>query len=169
MHSPIKPFFALTARDLMSHEVITISEEMSLAAAARLLSRGNVSGAPVVDGAGVCVGVISATDFLVLADRTCPVVAGPCTAPMCVCSEWQVMDPAELPPDEVRDHMTADPVTVGPDSPVSEVARAMLDAHIHRVIVVDTWRRPVGVVSSTDLIAAVARDEAALSAAADLR
>jgi CBS-domain-containing membrane protein len=161
MRSPSKPFLALTAQDLMTREVVTVPERMSLAVAARLLSRAHISGAPVVDVAGVCVGVISATDFLALADRTCPVVHGPCTAPMCVCSEWQVMDPGELPPDEVREHMTADPVTVRPEAPVGDVARAMLDAHIHRVIVVDQWGRPVGIVSSTDLIAAVAQDEAA--------
>jgi CBS-domain-containing membrane protein len=161
MRSPCKPFFALTAEDLMTREVVTIPEEMSLAAAARLLLRAHISGAPVVDADGVCVGVISATDFLHLAERDCPVTAGACPAPMCVCAEWQVMDPAALPPDEVRDHMTADPVTVRPGSPVGELARAMLDAHIHRVIVVDGKERPVGVVSSTDLIAAVARTEAA--------
>jgi CBS domain-containing protein len=32
----------------------------------------------------------------------------------------------------------------------------MLDADIHRVIVADDQRRPVGVVSSTDLVAALA-------------
>jgi CBS domain-containing protein len=31
----------------------------------------------------------------------------------------------------------------------------MLDAHIHRVVVVDKERRPLGVVSSTDVLAAV--------------
>jgi CBS domain-containing protein len=161
MRSPSKPFFALTAEELMTREVVTIPEEMSLSAAARLLLRAHISGAPVVDPEGVCVGVVSATDFLALAERDCPVAAGPCAAPMCVCSEWQVMDPSALPPDEVRDHMTADPVTVRPSTPVGEVARTMLDAHIHRVIVVDGRGHPVGVVSSYDLIAAVAREEAA--------
>jgi predicted transcriptional regulator len=33
----------------------------------------------------------------------------------------------------------------------------MMDAHIHRVIVVDSENRPIGVVSSTDILAAVAR------------
>jgi CBS domain-containing protein len=61
--------------------------------------------------------------------------------------------------------MTPDPVTVRPGTPVKEVARLMLDAHIHRVIVVDARGRPVGVVSSTDLIAAVAGTEPACATA----
>jgi CBS domain-containing protein len=53
--------------------------------------------------------------------------------------------------------MTPDPVTVPPTASIGDVARMMLDAHIHRVIVVDRCRRPIGVVSSTDILAAVAQ------------
>jgi CBS domain-containing protein len=158
MRSPRKPFFALTAEDLMSHSVIAIPQEMPLAAAARVLSRAQITGAPVVDADGVCVGVVSATDFLRLANP------GPRTVPaagLCVCSDWQLMEMHELPVDEVRRHMTPDPVTVRPSTAVGELARLMLDAHIHRVIVVDAKGHPVGVVSSTDLIAAVAHAEPA--------
>lgn len=53
--------------------------------------------------------------------------------------------------------MTADPVSVPPSTRLSELARSMLDAHIHWVIVVDALDRPVGIVSSTDILAALAR------------
>jgi CBS domain-containing protein len=165
MHSPGKPFFALTAEDLMSGSVIAVPQEMPLAAAARVLSRAQITGAPVVNADGVCVGVVSATDFLRLANRDPRPAPGACAAP-CVCSDWQMLEIHELPADEVRRHMTPDPVTVRPGTPVGEVARLMLDAHIHRVIVVDAKGRPVGVVSSTDLIAAVARTEPAGAALA---
>ncbi len=159
MHSPRKPFFALTAEDLMSRDVIAIQEEMPLAAAARVLSRAQISGAPVVDTTGVCVGVVSATDFLRLANRDMRVAPVTCATPHCVCSDWQLLEIHELPVDEVRRHMTPDPVTVRPGTSVGEVARLMLDAHIHRVIVVDAKGRPIGIVSSTDLIAAIAQSE----------
>jgi CBS domain-containing protein len=32
----------------------------------------------------------------------------------------------------------------------------MLDAHMHRIIVVDEQRSPIGIVSSTDILAAIA-------------
>jgi CBS-domain-containing membrane protein len=38
----------------------------------------------------------------------------------------------------------------------SSLARRMLDASIHRVIVVDEDNHPIGIVSSTDIMAAVA-------------
>jgi CBS domain-containing protein len=157
MRAAGKSFFSLTAEDLMSQSVVTIPQEMSLTAAARALSRANITGAPVVNADGVCVGVVSATDFLHLAQkdrRTAPVT---CATPFCVCSDWQLLEIHELPVDEVCRYMTPDPVTVRPGTPVGELARLMLDGHIHRVIVVDGKGRPVGVVSSIDLIAAVAQ------------
>ena len=88
-----------------------------------------------------------------------------CSQPHCVLVDWQMVEPEKLPADAVRRFMTADPVTARPDTPVRALARMMIDAHIHRVVVVDEKRVPVGVVSSTDLLAALAycggREEAA--------
>lgn len=39
---------------------------------------------------------------------------------------------------------------------MSELARMMTDAHLHRLVVVDAQGRPVGIVSSTDVLAALA-------------
>ena len=64
--------------------------------------------------------------------------------------------PTPSGPDQVGQYMTQDPVTVPPDSPIGDLARMMTDVHIHRVIVVDAEGRPVGVVSSTDVLAALA-------------
>jgi CBS-domain-containing membrane protein len=64
----------------------------------------------------------------------------------------------ELPADAVGRYMTTDVVTAGPQTPLPELARMMVDAHIHRVTVVDEQGRPVGIVSSTDVLAAVARE-----------
>jgi CBS domain-containing protein len=166
MRTTGKSLFALTAEDLMSRDVVAIGQEMSLSAAARVLARARITGAPVVDADGVCVGVVSATDFLRLANAERRGTPPACAAPPCVCSDWQMPEMHDLPADEVRHHMTADPVTVSPGTPVRDLARLMLDAHIHRLIVVDARGRPVGVVSSTDIIAAVARPDPARAAAA---
>lgn len=62
-------FFALTAADLMTQEVVVLREKMPLREAARLLIQRGISGAPVVDDVGRCVGVLSTTDFVRLALR----------------------------------------------------------------------------------------------------
>ena len=149
-----KPLAALTAEDVMSREVKTICQDMPLREAARLLAREQISGAPVVDARGCCVGVLSATDFVHWADKGTEAVRS--TARPCYCSDWQVVDLEFLPGDEVRSYMSSDPVTVSPALPVTDLARMMLDAHIHRLVVVDRHQHPVGIVSSTDILAAVA-------------
>ncbi len=148
----------LRAADLMKQPVQTIPQEMSLAAAGGILQREHISGAAVIDSAGRCVGVISTTDFLSAASRDQKGRVAHGAEEPCF-SEWQVFDVESLPADEVRNHMSRDVVTVTPTTPIADVARMMLDAHIHRVFVVDDQRRPVGIVSSTDIVAAVAYAE----------
>jgi CBS domain-containing protein len=191
----------------MAGDLVLLPEDMPLRHAGRLLLRNQISGAPVVDSQGRCVGVLSTFDFLRLAERradparpvgpplpvtcsfqvkhrtadgrdvvlctlapgACPIQAHQtardgeemlvCSQPHCVLVDWQAVEVEKLPTEEVRQFMTADPVTVTPDTPIRVLARMMIDAHIHRVIVVDEERRPLGVVSSTDLLAALAEFE----------
>jgi CBS-domain-containing membrane protein len=156
--APPNPLLDLTAADLMTRELTLLPQDMSLAAAAHLLSQAHISGAPVVDSRGRLVGVLSTSDFVNWISR------GGCEARIrkppagCVC-EWEVVNLEALPSDAVRFHMTADPVTAAPETPITELARKMIDVHIHRVIVVDAARRPAGIVSSTDILAAVAYAE----------
>lgn len=146
-----KPLTELTAADLMSTTLVMIPQDMSLKCAAHLLSQANITGAPVVSADGRCVGVLSSTDFIHWAEK------GPKQDPQKgVCSSWQIVD-EELSCEDVKHYMTADPVTASPGTPIAEVSRMMLDAHIHRVIVVDRNGRPTGIVSSTDILAAIAQ------------
>jgi CBS domain-containing protein len=64
-----RPLLALTATDLMIAPVMTIPQETSLREAAHLLSRSHISGAPVVDAEGRCLGVLSSSDFVTWADK----------------------------------------------------------------------------------------------------
>ena len=155
MRTTTKALLSLTAHDLMSTSVTTIPQMMSLQGAAHRLSQFGVSGAPVVDAQGHCVGVISAHDFVAYAEKGNHAAKRP-GHEACAHTAWQVIDIEELPVDEVRRFMTADPVTVTPATLVADLAQMMVDAHIHRVVVVDAENRPVGIVSSTDILAAVA-------------
>jgi CBS domain-containing protein len=198
---------AVAASDIMTCGVVMLPEDAPLRDAARVLLQNRISGAPVVDARGRCVGVLSAMDFVRLAGRrddpaarrpaSLPVTCGfqskykssdrreitTCTLPPGVCSiqvkqigpdgneillcnephsvmaDWQMVEVEKLPTDAVSHYMTADPVTVPPDISVTTLSRMMIDAHIHRVIVVDEEHRPIGIVSSIDILAAVARME----------
>jgi len=201
MSATTVPLLAMTAEDLMTTDVVSIPEEMPLREAARCLVSQGISGAPVVDSHGVCIGVVSSVDFLrYLAHRDpqqvpaamarplscsyqhrsaragkqfeCTLAPGACSVqvqqktaqgenltvcnqPHCVFADWQVVEMEELPCDDVRNYMTPDPVTATADESVQRLARRMIDAHVHRVIIVDESKRPIGIVASTDILAAV--------------
>ena len=207
MKAASKPFLTLTAEDIMTKEVVPLSQNMPLREAAGLLLHNQISGAPVVDAHGRCFGVLSAIDLLRLGARkgdaanpipppmplTCPVqtkrrtldrgdvalcVLPPgvcpiqvkqknssseemifCGEPHCVLVDWQLVEMEKLPTQDVRQFMTADPVTVSPPTSVRVLARMMIDAHIHRVIVVDDQQKPIGIVAGTDILAAVTFSE----------
>lgn len=150
MKKAAKPLLALTAADLMSRPVMTIPHSMSLSEAARLLSGSGISGAPVVDGGGQCIGVLTSADFVTWAGREGEVIN--------FIAPWgEIIDIGEDPDNEIRHYMTSQPVVVAPTAPIGELARTMVDAHIHRILVVVEQDRPCGIVTSTDIVAAVAR------------
>src|SRR6266508_4556873 len=154
MHAKV-PLLSLKAVDLMTETVVMIPEESSLKSAAHLMAEFHISGVPVVDKDGRCKGVLSSTDFIHLMED------GPSAKSRQECcftahSAWQMLETSNLPADTVRQYMTPDPVMVRPSSTICELAKMMVDAHIHRVIVVDKNERPIGIVSSTDVLAAIA-------------
>jgi CBS domain-containing protein len=78
-----------------------------------------------------------------------------CTEPHCVPTDWQMVRLEDLPGDRVRDLMTTGVVTVAADTPVGDAARRMLDRGVHRLVVTDPGGRPIGLLSATDILAAL--------------
>ncbi len=154
------PLLHLTAADLMSRDVLVIPQHISLRYAAHLLAQAAVSGAPVVDEDGRCVGVLSAADLVHWVDRESRPPKRCVGGESCGCCDWQLEGLDDAPEDEVSRHMSSNVVATGPETRLGELARRMHDAHIHRIVIVDDRRRPVGIVSSMDVLAAVARLDA---------
>jgi CBS domain-containing membrane protein len=150
----------LTAADVMSRDLLVIPRHMSLRAAAHLLAKSRVSGAPVTDELGRCVGVLSRTDLIRWMDRGEGTATRVAEAAACVCSDWQMLALGQVPEDEVRQYMTTDLVTADPEARLGHLARCMIDAHIHRVVILDRQQRPVGIVTGGDILAAVAQGDA---------
>jgi CBS-domain-containing membrane protein len=154
-----KLFHGLTAGDVMSPAVVILPHGMSVVAAARLLLEQQVRVAPVIDTPGRCVGVLWAEDLLDWVADGGRAYQADDPLPECVWCEWQVVDVKAAQRDQVRGHMTRDPLLVMPDTSLAEIAEVLLDPHRRSVVVVDGERRPVGVVSSNDVLAALASGE----------
>jgi CBS domain-containing protein len=94
-----------------------------------------------VDKSGRIIGVVSATDVL--------------TAEAEAESGTEAVGRDLMLDTSVRDIMTPRPFTVAPDEDVREAARQMLYAEVHRLFVAE-GDRLVGVISTTDIVRAVA-------------
>ena len=153
-----------TARDVMTVDVRTVSPDMTLTELDRVLLAGGIGGAPVVEKDRL-VGIVSRADIVNLlydeqreASRVSDFYSSPFPIPV-PALEHLARDSRKIADRmtklKVREVMSADPVTVGPDEDVREVARLMNREAFHHVPVVE-GDRLVGIVSSLDLVALVA-------------
>ena len=155
-HRPRMSLAADTAEDLMSTNPISLERNATVQEAIALLTDRNFDAAPVIDGKGRPIGVVTVTDILVHdreyarnlknSDRT-------------VRSDAQVH--AKIPEDmniEIVDRTRVDEImtpavfTVRPETPTPEVVRKMLDLKVHHLFVADRDGTLVGVISACDIL-----------------
>jgi len=125
--------------ELMVTELETVRADQSVADAIGLLADSHVSALPVLDGERRFVGVLSTSDVLQ--------AEAECGSP----GERERLFENGI----VRDLMTSQPKTVGPDDDVREVAQQMLYLDVHRLFVVFDGEL-VGVISQSDIVRGVA-------------
>ena len=58
----------------------------------------------------------------------------------------------DLTASEARDVMTPEAISVSENATVKEAARTLLQSNIHRLLVVDDRDKPLGILSTTDII-----------------
>lgn len=149
----------LTARDVMAPLLTLLPAELSVEAAVRILAMGGAASAPVVDEGGRLVGIFSATDTFRrerMPSETAPVAAN---ADECMCQPWEIPAEPTACVCKVRDVMCRDhlPTATASDS-LADIADAMIRMQVHKVIVVDADERPLGCVTSLDILAAACDD-----------
>ena len=160
----------ITAADIMLRDVVTLDPNDCLAVAAETLLLEQVTGAPVVDQEGNCVGVFSIVDVLGAEEKVLEETERIASSsffhsdlalPASVYADRlaQVRDkliPASEQP--ISHFMTRNLVSVTPETTVRTIVKDLIDAHIHRVVVLDERRALVGIISSTDVLAAMLRE-----------
>jgi CBS-domain-containing membrane protein len=144
----------LRVEHVMARDVITVHEDCTLAEAAALMRNCEVSGMPVVDKYGRCVGVLSATDFVACKTEELPNHAPAVRMAATVDCAGRPHAVA-IDANTVRAHMSPRVETIREHSPLVDAGQMMCRAHIHRLIVVDRQNHPIGVVSSLDLVSAL--------------
>ena len=130
----------LTAKDVMTKEIITVTPATPIIEFARICTEDRISGAPVIRVDGVLVGIVSKTNIIerMLEDGT---KYGAST-------DFPSWDPDVR---TVEDIMQEDVLTCAPDTPLHEIAEGMAEQRVHRVVVIDD-DKPVGIVTSIDVL-----------------
>lgn len=149
----------MLARDIMQSRVVTIRDDSTVQAAARLMLQHHVSGLPVVDGSNALVGIVTEGDFLRRAEigtqrkhaRWVAFLLGGGR----LADEYRLAHTRH-----VRDVMTADVHTVEETATIEDIVAAMERHRIKRVPVVRK-NTVVGIVSRVDLLHAFAVRSAA--------
>lgn len=143
----------LSAKDIMTKDVTTVSPEMEIARAAALLLEESINGVPVVDETGDLVGILCQSD-LVAQQKKFPLPSLftlldgfiPLTSMKHLEKEVQ-----KITATTVGDAMTPNPVTVAPETGIEEVGSIMVDKHCHTLPVVDDGKL-VGIVGKKDVL-----------------
>lgn len=143
----------IIVRDIMSTNVITVTPDMDIAGAAKILLDNRINGVPVVDDSGQLVGILCQSD-LITQQKKLPIptlftfLDGIIRLTSMKQLEKQVGKIAAL---KVSEAMTTKPVTVRSDTVLEIVAALMVDSNFHTLPVVDDSNL-VGVIGKEDVL-----------------
>lgn len=130
----------LTARAIMTENVVTIDKNATIQEAIELLLKKRISGLPVIDEDGQLIGIV--TEFALLA----------------IAYDQKVRE------DSIDKHMTTELFIVSPEDPVNKVADLCLVHRVRRVPVVENGKL-LGLVSRRDVLQALYEAEAPICTA----
>jgi CBS-domain-containing membrane protein len=143
----------LTAGDVMTREVITVTRETTIRELAELFARYRISSAPVVDDSGTLLGIVTESD-LIEQDKSLHIPT------VISLFDWVIYLESNKKFEKELKKMTGQTVgdiyvqeieTVTPATPLNDLADIMSTRKIHAVPVVE-GRKVVGIVARIDLI-----------------
>ena len=143
----------ITVRDIMTTNLITVTQDMDIAGAAKILLDNRINGVPVVDDSGQLVGILCQSD-LITQQKKLPIptlftfLDGLIRLTSMKQLEKQVSKIAAL---TVSEAMTPKPVTVKLDTRLETVAALMIDSNFHTLPVVEDSNL-VGVIGKEDVL-----------------
>src|SRR5574337_1043434 len=148
----------LTAKDIMTRDVVTVKPETSIEDLASLLLKHQISGVPVVDDAGGLYGIVTEKDLISRNRRLhIPTVVSFLDAAIYLESSKKFEeDVKRLAATKVSDICVRKVHTITEDASVVDIATIMDEKDIHLLPVVKSGK-VVGIVGKRDIVRAVAR------------
>ena len=158
MNSALERILSLRVGDVMSRDVVSVSANETMADAARTLTQHRISGAPVVDEQGHCVGMLTGFDFAGR-DRA----RDECGRLPPRDDEFALVDEGsgqslhiqQVGVDCVSQHMSTAVQSIDAHATIINAARSMCAEHVHHLVVLDDTAHPVGMITTLDVVAAL--------------
>ncbi len=149
----------LKARNIMTKEIISVHPDTEVVQAARLMLEHHINGLPVIDKEGCLKGIICQSDlvtqqkkiplpsFFIMLDSYFPISS----------HKYIEKELKKIAAVTVAEAMTADPVTVGPETGLDDIATLMVKNNIHTLPVVDKGKL-VGIIGKEDILRTLMTD-----------
>jgi CBS domain-containing membrane protein len=147
----------LRCADIMTMPVVSADYAMPLGDAWRLMRERHIKALPVVDDARRIIGIVTAGDFLKLANLDSASGIGERLRSLLQASGALQSDRPEV----IGHVMTRRVQVISGDRPVLELLPILAGAGHHHIPIIDGERRLVGIVTQTDLVRALYRSVAA--------
>lgn len=141
------------AKDIMTENPVTVNPETEIARAAKLLLEKGINGLPVIDKSGKLVGIICQSDLIAQQKKiripsVFTLLDG--LIPLGTMSSFE-KEVQKISAATVAHVMTPDPVSVGKDAGIEEIAGLMVDRNFHTLPVIE-GDKVIGVIGKEDLL-----------------
>jgi CBS domain-containing protein len=149
LNSPQK----ITAKQIMTTNLITASPDMEILEAAKLLIEKRINGVPVVDDSGKLVGILCQSDLIVQQKKLpLPSVFTFLDSIITLSSMKQLEKEAQkITATTVAHAMTVKPIAIKPDTSIETIAELMTVNKFHTLPVVEN-EKLVGIVGKEDVL-----------------
>jgi CBS domain-containing protein len=150
----------LTAKDIMTKDVISVKPDTSIEALSSLLVKYEISGVPVIDDSGALYGIVTDNDLISRNKRLhIPTVVSFLDAAIYLESSKKFeQEVKRLTATRVGDICVRKVVTIGEDTTVVDIATIMSEKKVHLLPVIKAGKL-TGIVGKRDMVKAVARQE----------
>ncbi|EKE13969.1 MAG: CBS protein [uncultured bacterium] len=144
----------MTAKDIMTKNIITATGDMSIYQAAQLLNTYHLTGLPVVKD-NKLMGIITESDFILKRLD----IHLPSFLKLLNSIPFDDINQNKLSEDykhlleiKVADIMTKEVITISPDTPIEKIAHILTSQKVNPLPVVDNDSKLVGIISKADLV-----------------
>lgn len=148
-------FWTVPITQIMTQPVIQVVAADKVTDAALLMFSNKISAVPVIEKSGRCVGVLSGQD-LIQYESIREATENEFKHGYCFnIARYGIEDAppiSKIQFDQVEYHMNRHFVVAKPNDTIAELSERMCQGHAHHAVIMDTGSKPIGIVSTLDIL-----------------